>query len=136
MSRTSRACAIALPATAWKSARLANWWRIDPTRTRPAWQPGGGGRRGWLDYALDARVMLVRTADGFRPMPGPLTFGRWVAEGHDDVGHPTIDDLDYHLTTLFPPVRLRGWLELRYLDAVPGPWWQVATAVTRCRSSR
>jgi iron(II)-dependent oxidoreductase len=39
---------------------------------------------------------------------------------------PTVADLDYHLTTLFPPVRLRGWLELRYLDMLPDPLWQVA----------
>ncbi|MBC7375225.1 MAG: ergothioneine biosynthesis glutamate--cysteine ligase EgtA, partial [Frankiales bacterium] len=28
-----------------------------------------------------------------------------------------------------PPVRLRGWFELRYLDALPDPLWQVAVAV-------
>jgi glutamate--cysteine ligase len=27
-------------------------------------------------------------------------------------------------------VRLRGWLELRFLDALPAPWWHVAVAVT------
>ncbi|MBV8160519.1 MAG: ergothioneine biosynthesis glutamate--cysteine ligase EgtA, partial [Acidimicrobiia bacterium] len=31
--------------------------------------------------------------------------------------------------TLFPPVRPRGWLELRYLDALPDPWWRVAATV-------
>jgi glutamate--cysteine ligase len=30
-----------------------------------------------------------------------------------------VADLDYHLTTLFPPVRPRRWLEIRYLDSVP-----------------
>src|SRR5207245_10810422 len=39
------------------------------------------------------------------------------------------DDLDYHVTTLFPPVRPRGWLELRMIDALPDPWWRVALAV-------
>ena len=33
---------------------------------------------------------------------------------------PTTDDLDYHLSTMFPPVRPRGYLEIRYLDAQPG----------------
>ena len=32
-------------------------------------------------------------------------------------------DLDYHLTTLFPPVRPRGFLEIRYLDSVPDAIW-------------
>jgi glutamate--cysteine ligase len=43
---------------------------------------------------------------------------------------PTAEDLDYHLSTLFPPVRLRGWLEIRYLDAAPEPWWPALAAVT------
>jgi glutamate--cysteine ligase len=41
-----------------------------------------------------------------------------------------LDDLRYHLTTLFPPVRPRGWLELRMIDALPASWWRVATLVT------
>jgi glutamate--cysteine ligase len=36
---------------------------------------------------------------------------------------PTVADLDYHLTTLFPPVRPRRWLEIRYLDSVPDVMW-------------
>jgi glutamate--cysteine ligase len=36
----------------------------------------------------------------------------------------------YHLTTLFPPVRLRGWLELRFLDSLPAPWWRAAAVTT------
>ncbi|HEY5015544.1 MAG TPA: glutamate-cysteine ligase family protein, partial [Streptosporangiaceae bacterium] len=34
-----------------------------------------------------------------------------------------------HLTTLFPPVRLRGYLELRYLDMTPPRWWPAIAAV-------
>ena len=39
-------------------------------------------------------------------------------------------DLDYHLTTLFPPVRPRGYLELRCLDALPDRWWPALAAIT------
>src|SRR5205085_4154032 len=39
-------------------------------------------------------------------------------------------DLDYHLTTLFPPVRPRGFIEIRYLDAVPTSWWPALAAIT------
>jgi glutamate--cysteine ligase len=42
---------------------------------------------------------------------------------------PTADDLDYHVSTLFPPVRPRGHLELRVIDAQPGDGWIVPTAV-------
>lgn len=31
--------------------------------------------------------------------------------------------MEYHLTTLFPPVRPRQWLEIRYLDSVPDAFW-------------
>ncbi len=74
--------------------------------------------------------MLVDAAgEGFVPMIEPLRFGDWVADGHE-LGWPTLDDLRYHLTTLFPPVRPKGWLELRMFDALPSPAWQVAVAVT------
>jgi len=104
-----------------KSARLATWWAIDPSRTAPA-------RTDWADYALAARVMLVRDDSGFVPVCAPLPFTEWVEDGHE-LGHPTVDDLDYHLTTLFPPVRAKSWLEVRYLDAVPDPWWRAAATV-------
>ncbi|MEU3776139.1 ergothioneine biosynthesis glutamate--cysteine ligase EgtA [Streptomyces sp. NPDC032472] len=43
---------------------------------------------------------------------------------------PTAEDLQYHLTTLFPPVRPRGHLELRMIDAQPGDdGWLVPVAV-------
>jgi glutamate--cysteine ligase len=35
--------------------------------------------------------------------------------------------LNYHLSTLFPPVRPRGYLEVRYLDAQPGDGWITPT---------
>ena len=40
-----------------------------------------------------------------------------------------MDDLTYHLSTLFPPVRPRGHLELRMIDAQPGDGWIVPAAV-------
>ena len=39
-------------------------------------------------------------------------------------------DLKYHLSTLFPPVRPHGHLELRMIDAQPGDGWIVPLAVT------
>ena len=47
------------------------------------------------------------------------------APQHGVVGdaEPTVADLDYHLTTLFPPVRPRRFLEIRYLDSVPDALW-------------
>jgi glutamate--cysteine ligase len=115
------------PAEGWKSARLRAWLAIDPTRTAPV---GGTGPAAWVAYALRAKVMFIRSSpDTYHPVDRTLTLAEWIEQGHD-LGFPTEDDVAYHLTTLFPPVRPRQWLELRFLDALPDPWWQVAAAAT------
>jgi glutamate--cysteine ligase len=114
------------PGGGWRSARLATWAGIDPSRCAPVGfgaDPGGA----WADYALGARVMLVRIGDDCAPGSGQ-TFVEWIERG-SELGWPSYDDLDYHLTTLFPPVRLRGWLELRTADMPPARWWPVPLAV-------
>ena len=115
--------------TGWRSARLAVWFDVDPSRTTPVLS-GTSGPAAWADYALNARVMFVRRSDReSTPTARDLAFSTWVAAGHP-LGWPTADDLHYHLTTLFPPVRPRGWLELRMIDALPDPWWRVAATVS------
>jgi len=111
------------------SSRQQIWTVLDPTRSAPAISllPPV---EAWARFALAARVLLVRVgAERYEPVRQNLTFAGWMAEGHEH-GYPTLDDFAYHLTTLFPPVRPKGWLELRMIDAVPDPWWQVAVAVT------
>ena len=109
--------------TGWRSTRQRIWGELDPSRTRPP-APHLGPVDALTDLALGARLMAVRDTDGVcLPAPPGVTFGDWMRDGE-----PTRDDLTYHLTTLFPPVRLRGWLELRYLDMLPDPLWQVAVA--------
>jgi glutamate--cysteine ligase len=114
--------------TGWRSTRLAVWNAIDPTRTRPV-ANGVDCRRAWGKYALEADVMLLRRNEhDHLPVPPGMSFAQWIEHGHPE-GWPTLEDLEYHLTTLFPPVRPRGWFELRMVDAVPSPWWRVAAAV-------
>jgi glutamate--cysteine ligase len=66
------------------------------------------------------------------PGPVPVTsyapFCDWI-DGRVRLGgrRPRIADLDYHLTTLFPPVRPRRWLEIRYLDSLPDALWPALT---------
>lgn len=121
-----------------RSARQQVWSVMDASRTAPVHRVGSPRvlppEEEWLDYALAARVMMIRaTPDRFVAVDGPLgagllTFAAWMEGGHE-LGWPTLDDFEYHLTTLFPPVRPRGWLELRMLDSLPDPWWRVAAAV-------
>ncbi|MGZ4456997.1 MAG: ergothioneine biosynthesis glutamate--cysteine ligase EgtA [Nocardioides sp.] len=112
--------------TGWKSSRQRVWQSLDPTRTTaPA---GADPVDAWTAYALDARLMMLpRDGEDWTLAPGP-TFRDWLA-GRLDARPPTEADLGYHLTTLFPPVRPKGWFEVRYLDALPDPWWPVPAAV-------
>lgn len=114
--------------TGWRSTRMANWWLMDRTRTLPAIATGDV-RADWAAYALRANVMMIGEYGGYTVPESRVSFADWIERGYAGL-HPTIEDLDYHLTTLFPPVRARGWLELRFLDAQDGPWWRAAVAVT------
>jgi glutamate--cysteine ligase len=133
--------------TGWMSSRQQVWARMDPGRTRPP-RMNGDLRADWAAYALDAQVMCVRdpeSADWSAP-PG-LTFRDWVrgtpavtctaaaaageaGDGDGQLRRPTAGDLEYHLSTLFPPVRPRGHFELRMIDAQPGDGWIVPLAVS------
>ncbi|MFC4612729.1 ergothioneine biosynthesis glutamate--cysteine ligase EgtA [Streptomyces maoxianensis] len=114
--------------TGWRSSRQAVWAALD--HIRPVSPPlDREPRSAWTAHALDAPVMCVRTAEGPWELPDGLTFRQWLRSGNSR--RPTREDLDYHLSTLFPPVRPRGHLELRMIDAQSGEdGWLVPLAVT------
>jgi glutamate--cysteine ligase len=112
--------------TGWKSARQAAWLDIDPSRTA-APPPAADPREAYARYALDAPLLCIRRDGASWSAPPGLTFADWVAGAVTPA--PTFDDLAYHLTTLFPPVRATGHFEVRYLDAQPGDGWVVPAAV-------
>jgi ergothioneine biosynthesis glutamate--cysteine ligase EgtA len=115
-------------ASGWRSMRQQVWTGIDARRTGPI--AGGDPAAAWADYALAAPVMMVRTGEMYDPVPSRVSFASWISGDAKLIRRPTLPDLDYHLTTLFPPVRPRGWIELRYLDAVPQRWWPALAAIT------
>lgn len=114
--------------TGWKSTRQAVWQGLDPRRTQPPSDPNP--ITAWARYAVEAPVMLIRDQeDRWTPGDG-MTFAGWLDGGRrPGMRPPSEDDLAYHLTTLFPPVRPRGWLEVRYIDAQPVHYWPVPIAV-------
>ncbi len=119
--------------TGWRSTRQWVWSRLDTARCGPILGVNvAGPDRDWARYALKAPVMLVHTPAAV-PVTRHVPFADW-ADGRVLLGdrRPTTADLDYHLTTLFPPVRPRGWLEIRYLDSVSDALWPavVFTLVT------
>ncbi|HKN97704.1 MAG TPA: glutamate-cysteine ligase family protein [Pseudonocardiaceae bacterium] len=106
----------------WVSGRMRTMFGADPVRNRPAAVTADPAAY-WARKALDAPVMCVRSDAGNWTPPVHMTFAEWI-DGAIPV-RPTEDDLDYHLSTLFPPVRPRGYLEVRYLDAQDGDGWIV-----------
>ncbi|MFD1938185.1 MULTISPECIES: ergothioneine biosynthesis glutamate--cysteine ligase EgtA [Nonomuraea] len=112
----------------WMSGRQAVWDHLDRTRTSLV-PTSGDPAADWAEYLLDARLMLVREdEERYRPIRDGSTFRDWLDA--DGERRPTAEDLLYHATTLFPPVRPRGWLEIRYLDAQHPATWPVCVAVT------
>jgi glutamate--cysteine ligase len=109
------------------SARMAAWWGMDPRLSHPPAGPADDPAGGWVRYALAAPLVCVRRDDGRWDPPPGVTFADWLDGALP--GRPTVDDLDYHLSTLFPPVRPRGYLEVRYLDTQPGADWIGPVAV-------
>lgn len=111
----------------WRSTRQEVWSRLDPGRTLPP-PAGSDPRCAWANYSLDAELMLVRRKGSPSwTAPAGLTFRGWLRGGGER--RPTREDLTYHLSTLFPPVRPRGHLELRMIDAQPDHGWIVPAAV-------
>ena len=108
----------------WRSTRQRVWGQMDSARCGPVLGASGDDPgTDWARYALKAPVMMVNN-------PDPAAVTDWVpfvdwADGLVLLGdrRPTIADLEYHLTTLFPPVRPRQWLEIRYLDSTPDALW-------------
>ena len=114
----------------WVSLRQAVWARVDPPRPPPPPPDTPDPRHSWARHALDVPLLCVRRpAPATWTAPPRLSFRAWLRGRAPLTRPPTLADLDYHLSTLFPPVRPRGWLELRMIDAQPGDQWQVALAV-------
>jgi glutamate--cysteine ligase len=114
-------------ATGWASTRMRAWLRMDPGRTAPV--PDGDDPAAlWARYAMEAPVMCVRRdGEPWRCPPARTSFAEWIGGALGTP--PTYADLDYHLTTLFPPVRPRGYVEVRYLDQQPPGQWHAPVAV-------
>lgn len=115
-------------ASGWRSMRQQAWHGIDHGRSDPV--RAGEPTQAWASYALNAPVMLVRDADRYTPVTERVPFAGWLRGAAPIARRPTLADLDYHLTTLFPPIRPRGYIEIRCLDALPDRWWPALAAFT------
>lgn len=114
--------------TGWASSRVRATLGTWPPFTSPP-APSDDPAAQWARTVLEAPVICVRGDGASWTAPRGLTFARWMADPHVVGRPPTRDDLDYHLTTIFPPVRPKGYLEIRYLDSQPGSAWAAPFAL-------
>lgn len=78
----------------------------------------------WLDYILDVPMYFVRRDNRYINLAGKsfrdFMAGRFAPSLQEEVGQATIGDFADHVTTAFPEVRLKSYIEMRGADA--GPW--------------
>lgn len=101
------------------SRRLHIWRHTDPDRCGLlpfVFEPGFGYAR-YVEWALDVPMFFALRSGRYIPARG-RTFRQFLEEGLEGE-RATLRDFDMHLTTLFPEVRIKRWMEVRGADAVP-----------------
>jgi glutamate--cysteine ligase len=104
------------------SARSEIWRHTDPDRTGMlpfVFEPGMGFER-YVDYALDVPLYFLKRGGAYIDVAGgsfrDLLNGRLAAAPGE---RATIADWANHLSTTFPEVRLKRYLEMRGADVGP-----------------
>ncbi|MEM7493668.1 MAG: glutamate--cysteine ligase [Pseudomonadota bacterium] len=108
------------------SYRAHIWTDTDPDRTGmlPFVFEDGFGFERYVDYALDVPMYFVRRGGEYLDASG-LSFRDFMAGKLPILPGelPAMDDFEDHLSTIFPEVRLKRFLEMRGSDS--GPWSQL-----------
>jgi glutamate--cysteine ligase len=114
-----------------KSRRAAIWLETDEDRAGllPFAFAPGFSFRDYAEWALDVPMFFVVRGGAYRPARA-LTFRRFLAEGFEGET-ATMRDWEVHLSTLFPEVRLKRYIELRGADAGPLPMAGAVAALWR-----
>ncbi len=71
----------------------------------------------YVEYALDVPMYFIMRDGNYIDFTG-IPFRHYLTHGHKD-HHATIEDWDLHLTTLFPEVRIKRYMEVRCVDSQP-----------------
>jgi glutamate--cysteine ligase len=105
------------------SFRSEIWRDTDPDRSGMlpwAFEPGMGYER-WVDYAIDVPMYFVKRGDRYIDVAGrsfrDLMAGTLAGLPGE---RATVSDWANHVSTIFPEVRLKRYLEVRGADG--GPW--------------
>jgi glutamate--cysteine ligase len=80
----------------------------------------GMGFERWVDYALDVPMYFVKRGDSYIDVAGSSFRAFFDGRNNSFPGErPTLSDWANHLSTIFPEVRLKRYLEMRGADGVP-----------------
>jgi glutamate--cysteine ligase len=108
------------------SSRANVWTDTDPARTGMLdfVFEDGFGYEAYVRYALGAPMYFARRDGRYVDLAG-RSFRDFIDGGLDDLpgDRATLKDWGDHLTTLFPEVRLKQYLEMRGADG--GPWSRI-----------
>ena len=84
-----------------------------------AFEDGMGFER-WVDYALGVPMYFIKRGDKYIDVAGKSIKDFFAGQLAELPGErPTISDWANHLSTIFPEVRLKRYLEMRGADGVP-----------------
>lgn len=105
--------------TGWVSYRGRVWLGMDADRSGLLAEllADGLSFERWANYLLDVPMLFVVAGREYRPAGG-RTFRQFWQSGIDG-RFPTKTDWEIHITTVFPEVRLKRFLEVRGADANP-----------------
>lgn len=99
------------------------WTDTDPDRTGmlPFMFEEGAGFESYVDYALDVPMYFARRGGVYVDCAGH-SFRDFMAGKLEPIPGelPTIEDWEDHISTIFPEVRMKRFLEMRGADS--GPW--------------
>jgi glutamate--cysteine ligase len=108
------------------SYRAQIWTDVDNARAGmlPFVFESGMGFERYVDYALDVPMYFVYRDGRYHDMAGK-SFRDFLARKIPEVAHiePSMSDWADHLTTIFPEVRLKQYLEMRGADG--GQWRRI-----------
>jgi glutamate--cysteine ligase len=109
-------------ANGYLSFRSEIWRDTDNNRSGMipwAFEDGMGFER-WVDYALDVPMYFVKRGDDYIDVSGSSFRDFFAGTNKMMPGEkPTLSDWANHLSTIFPEVRLKRYLEMRGADGVP-----------------
>ncbi len=111
----------------YKTRRLEIWNHTDSLRAGllKEFMESGKSFQDYLEYVLKLPVIFIVRGSRWMPIQ-TKTFQEFIQTGHESE-RATWSDFELHLSTAFPEVRLKQYLEVRGMDAQP---WNRITAIS------